>query len=85
MAKLLLVNDRGEEQLLGAKVAEAQLELLQIRSVRAQMMKAVNLESCDPRTLARLLALDRYGHSAHTKRRRPSYKLLLPGTRGANF
>jgi hypothetical protein len=58
-----------------AELAAAQLELLRIRQVRAELMTSADLASCDPIALKRLHALDRYERVALTKRRRASYKL----------
>jgi hypothetical protein len=65
-----------EEKLMAAsELAEAQMELLRIRAVRARMLAAVDLASGVPQELGRLLALDRYERFAHTRRRRASSKL----------
>jgi hypothetical protein len=71
-----LVDDQNDEQLSAAtEVAEAQLELARIRSVRAELMRTFDLESGSIRKLQRLAALDRYERFAHTKRRRAARKL----------
>lgn len=76
IARSLASNPADEEQLAAAtEVAEAQLELLRIRSVRAELMTGVNLPSGDLEHLRRLAALDRYERLAATKRRRASRKL----------
>jgi hypothetical protein len=65
-----------EEKLMAAsELAEAQMELLRIRAVRAEMLAAVDMASGVPQELGRLLALDRYERFAHTRRRRASSKL----------
>ena len=79
MARILTGERADEMELLAAtEVAQAQLELLQIRALRAQIMSEVDLVACDPKKLARLAALDRYERFAHTRRRRASYKLGTP-------
>ena len=57
------------------EMAQAQLELLRVRKVRAAMLAAADLEGGDPKSMQALLALDRYERYAHTKRRRASAKL----------
>ena len=57
------------------EVAQAQLELLRIRAVRAELTAMVDLTSCNLEQRRRLAALDRYERFAHTKRRRASRKL----------
>jgi hypothetical protein len=64
-----------EQRMAAAEVAQAQLELLRIRAVRAEMMAMVDLASGNLEQLQRLVALDRYERFAHTKRRRGSRKL----------
>jgi hypothetical protein len=59
-----------------AMLARAQLELLRIRGVRAQLLATIDLASGDTKSLRRLAALDRYERLAHTKRRRASKRLL---------
>jgi hypothetical protein len=59
-------------------VAQAQLELLRIRGVRAKLMSAINLTTSNLEHLQRLAALDRYERFAHTKRQRASRKLQIP-------
>jgi hypothetical protein len=61
-----------------AEVAQAQLELLRIRAVRAELMAMVDLGSVNLEQLQRLAALDRYERFAHTKRRRASRKWRKP-------
>ena len=67
-----LAGDRADEdrQQAVAEMAQAQLELLRVRKIRAAMLAAADLEGGDPKALQRLLALDRYERYAHTKRRR---------------
>jgi hypothetical protein len=72
-----LAGDSADEdrQRAVAEMAQAQLELLRVRKVRAAMLAAADLESGDPKDMQLLLALDRYERYAHTKRRRASAKL----------
>jgi hypothetical protein len=76
-----LANGQSEQQRLAAtEVAQAQLQLLQIRAVRAELMARIDPERIDQGTsnlenLKRLAALDRYEWSADTKRRRAARKL----------
>jgi len=56
-------------------IAQAQLDLLRIRAVRADLMMGIDLASGDLDHLRRLAALDRYERLAATKRRRASRKL----------
>jgi hypothetical protein len=58
-----------------AELAEAQLELLRIRKVRARMIAETDLELHDTLALKQLLALDRYERLAHTKRKRAARRL----------
>jgi hypothetical protein len=71
-----LTSDQADEEKLTAatEVAQAQLELLRIRAVRAKLM-AKELTSGNLEHLRRLAALDRYERFAATKRRRASRKL----------
>jgi L-fucose mutarotase/ribose pyranase (RbsD/FucU family) len=83
IARLLTLDQADEEQLTAAtEVAQAQLELLRIRAVRAELMSAVELASGNLPHLQRLAALDRYERFAHTKRRRASRKLQVPDIGG---
>jgi hypothetical protein len=76
IARALASNPSDEEQLAAStEVAQAQLELLRIRAVRAELMAMVDLASGSLEQLQRLAALDRYERFAHTKRRRGSRKL----------
>jgi hypothetical protein len=71
-----LVGELPSEERLNsaADFAWAQLELLRIRSTRADLMARIKIGSDSPE-LHRLVALDRYERIAHTKRRRASFKL----------
>ena len=68
-------NPDDDRQLAVTEIVRAQLELLRIRKVRAQMLAAGDLESGDPKALQRILALDRYERFAQTRRRQASHKL----------
>jgi hypothetical protein len=72
-----LTRDQASEQqrMAATEVAQAQLELLRIRAVRAELTAMVDLTSGNLEQLQRLVALDRYERFAHTKRRRASRKL----------
>jgi hypothetical protein len=65
----------GEEVELASAVefARAQLELLRIRSARADLMAKFELHRDNMHELQRLVALDRYERYARTKRRRASH------------
>ena len=71
----LLAGVNHEQLTSTMEVAHAQVELLRIRRVRAELMAAIDVACCDPHKLRRLVALDRYERYAHTKRRRASRKL----------
>jgi hypothetical protein len=76
LARVLASDQADVDQLAAAtEVAHAQMELLRIRAVRAEMTAQVDLGSADVETLRRLAALDRYERFALTKRRRASQKL----------
>jgi hypothetical protein len=76
IARALASNPSDEEQLAASTdVAQAQLELLRIRAVRAELMVMFDLASGNLEQLQRLAALDRYERFAHAKRRRASRKL----------
>jgi hypothetical protein len=72
-----LARDHASEQqrMAATEVAQAQLELLRIRAVRAELTATFDLTSGNLEQLQRLAALDRYERFAHTKRRRASRKL----------
>lgn len=73
----LLTPDQPDEEKLNAAtaVAQAQLELIRIREVRAKLTAEMDLTSFTFEQLQRLAALDRYERLAATKRRRASHKL----------
>jgi hypothetical protein len=76
IARLLTRGQADAGQLTAAtEVAQAQLELLRIRAVRAKLVAEVDLTSGNLEHLRRLAALDRYERFAATKRRRASRKL----------
>ena len=52
------------------EIAEAHVELMRIRSIRAATAATLDLVAADPHALARLQALDRYERLANKKRRR---------------
>ena len=75
IARLLSSVGANHEQLTSTmEVAHAQVELLRIRTVRAELMAAIDVACCDSRQLRRLVALDRYERYAHTRRRRAARK-----------
>ena len=76
IGQALIGEAASEEQLKSAaEFAQAQLELLRIRAIRAEMMKDADLKLGDTQDLRRLAALDRYERLAQTRRRRASHKL----------
>ena len=67
-------DQANDEQLAAAtELAQAQLELLRIRAVRAELV--ARLASGDLEELQRLAAVDRYERLAFRKRRRASRNL----------
>jgi hypothetical protein len=76
MVRVLTPDLPDEEQLSAAtELAQAQLQLLRIRGVRAELMATFDLSCGDDQKLLRLAALDRYERLALTQRRRASRKL----------
>ena len=76
LAQALSGDGASEERLTAAtELALAQVELLQIRAVRARIMEELDPAACDVQELARLIALDRYERFAHTRRNRAARKL----------
>jgi hypothetical protein len=76
IADLLACDQASDQERMAAtEVALAQLELVRIRAVRAELMAELDLASDDIDALRRLAALDRYERLAHTKRRRAARKL----------
>ena len=55
--------------------ASAQLELSNIRAIRAQMLLEIDIKEMDTQKLRRLAALDRYERYSQTRSRRASHKL----------
>jgi hypothetical protein len=76
IVRALISEDQNEEMLVAAaEFAAAHLELLRIRSMRADLMAKVDLTQPDIQERQRLAALDRYERYAHTRRRRTAVKL----------
>lgn len=76
IASALAGEDASQAQLISAtEFAQAQLELLRVRSVRAKQTEAIESDEIDSRKLGCLASLDRYERLALTKRRRASRKL----------
>jgi hypothetical protein len=76
IVRALIGGDENEEKVRAAtEFATAHLELLRIRSMRADLMAMVDLAQPDIQELQRLAALDRYERYAHTRRRRTAVKL----------
>jgi hypothetical protein len=65
----------SDEWASAMEFASAQLELLNIRAIRAQMLLGVDVEEMNTQKLRRLAALDRYERYSQTRRRRASDKL----------
>ena len=73
IAQAVAGEGADEEQLLSAAdFAQAQLEVLQIRARRTELIAKIDLSQCDTPALRRLVALDRYERYARTRRRRAS-------------
>ena len=82
IAQTVTGDGAGEEQLVSAaEFARAQLELLRIRSTRAELMAKFELSYNNTQELRRMVALDRYERYSLTKRRRASHKLYAPTSR----
>ena len=76
IAQLVTPNHADEEQRTAAsELAQAQVDLLRIRAVRAKLMTELDLTTANLEQLRRLKALDRYERLAATKRRSVSSKL----------
>lgn len=72
----LVGHEASEEKLAAAtELAGAQLDLLRIRAVRAQLMTEFDPASANLKQLRRLAAFDRYERFAATRRRRATRKL----------
>ena len=76
IAQALIGEGASEEQVTSAaEFAQAQLELLRIRAIRAEMMRDTDLKLGSTQDLRRLVALDRYERFVQTRRCRASQKL----------
>ena len=78
IARALTRDQTDQEHVLAlaaTELAQAQIELLRIRTVRSELMAAIDLASGEVEPLRRLAALDHYERLAYTKRRRASRKL----------
>ncbi|SDJ63342.1 MULTISPECIES: hypothetical protein [Bradyrhizobium] len=76
LAQMLLDGAATDLRLsVATELVTAQLELLAIRSVRAEILAAIDIKAGGTPGLFRLQALDRYERYAHTKRRRAAQKL----------
>lgn len=76
IAQLLAGEQTTEDRLTSAAdFARAQFELLQIRSIRNDLLAKIDLSNNSLEELRHLVALDRYERYALTKRRRASAKL----------
>ena len=77
IAEALLAGEEPTEENLAAaaEIADAQVQLLQIREVRSDMLKEILQQREELQDFSRFVALDRYERMAHTKRRRASRKL----------
>jgi hypothetical protein len=75
IAQAVAGDGAGQEQLLSAaEFAHAQLEVLQIRAGRSELIAKIDLDQDNTHALRRLVALDRYERYARTKRRRAAVK-----------
>jgi hypothetical protein len=78
IVRAVIGEDVSDEQLmLAVEFAQAQLELLRIRTVRREILGSVDILHDDANEMGKLAALDRYERYAHTRRRRASQKLCL--------
>ena len=78
MARALTSEAISDEHSEAAvEFASAQLELLNIRAIRAEMLLGVAIEQISTQKLRRLASLDRYERYSQTRRRRASHKLSL--------
>ena len=69
-----LVAEQTNENLLksASSFAQAQLQILRIRSVRVELLSKAELNDSGTQALRRIVALDRYERYSLTKRRRAS-------------
>jgi hypothetical protein len=58
-----------------AELAQAQLDIERVQSIRDELMAGLNLDHLELRTLKRLASLDRWERYASTKRRRAGRNL----------
>ena len=71
LARALTPRDAGDAEWTSAvEFAAAQIELLRIRTIRTELLRAVDLGHFDRQKLQRAASLDRYERYAHTRRRR---------------
>jgi hypothetical protein len=62
-------NASDDEFVAARRIAQAQLNLLRVRSVRSKLIESLDPTCCNVDELRRLMALDRYERIARTKRR----------------
>ena len=75
IARALAGEQATEDRIMSAATfARAQLELLRIRSIRAERLAKIDLNGNNLEELRRLAALDRYERYALTRRRQASIK-----------
>ena len=72
-----LLAEQGPNQGAAMEFAEAQIELLHIRAIRAHMLRSVDLAKATADQLERVVALDRYERYADTKRRQAASHLYV--------
>ena len=76
IARTLAGEQASEGRLApAAEFVRAQLQLLQIRSTRTEMMSKLDLTSIETRVLRRISALDRYERYSLTRRRRAAREI----------
>jgi hypothetical protein len=75
IAQAVVGKGAGEELVQAAEFARAHLELVRIRVMRGEMMKAIDWDHATAQGLRKLASLSRYERYAHTRRRRASAKL----------
>jgi hypothetical protein len=80
IARKVAGENAGDSQIgFAYDFARSQIELMRIRSIRAQQLQSIDLNAATIKVLRGLAALDRYERYAHTKRRRASKKLTCGG------
>jgi hypothetical protein len=72
-------NARDSQISFAYDFARSQVELIRIRSIRAQQLQSIDLNAATEKQLRGLAALYRYERYAHTKRRRAAKKLICGG------